>query len=82
MISTKDKASLNIKECLLELYPFKETGVFETHPVYELKNIKIYTIETKGLSDIQDITASVQDIVAASNIHNGLVNVVIHINHG
>jgi secondary thiamine-phosphate synthase enzyme len=34
-----------------------------------------FTIETKGLSDIQDITASVQDIVAASNIHNGLVNV-------
>ncbi|UCE71572.1 MAG: YjbQ family protein [Nitrospiraceae bacterium] len=32
-------------------------------------------METKGLSDIQDITASVQDIVAASNIRNGLVNV-------
>ncbi|KPK36059.1 MAG: secondary thiamine-phosphate synthase enzyme [Nitrospira bacterium SG8_35_1] len=34
-----------------------------------------FTMETKGLSDIQDITASVQDIVAASNIRNGLVNV-------
>ena len=34
-----------------------------------------FTTETKGLSDIQDITASVQDIVAASNIRNGLVNV-------
>ena len=34
-----------------------------------------FTMETKGLSDIQDITASVQDIVAASNIRHGLVNV-------
>jgi secondary thiamine-phosphate synthase enzyme len=36
---------------------------------------KQFTIETKGLSDIKDITASVQDIVATSNIQNGLVNV-------
>ena len=36
---------------------------------------KQFTIETKGLSDIKDITSLVQDIVATSNIQNGLVNV-------
>lgn len=33
------------------------------------------TIETKGFSDIRDITAQVQEIVAGSGITNGLVHI-------
>jgi secondary thiamine-phosphate synthase enzyme len=36
---------------------------------------KQITIQTKGFSDIKDITAEVQDIVAKSKIRNGLVNI-------
>ncbi len=36
---------------------------------------KQINIETKGLSDIKDITGEVQDAVAQSKIRNGLVNV-------
>ena len=36
---------------------------------------KQITIETKGFSDIKDITGEVKDIVAKSKIRNGLVNV-------
>ena len=34
-----------------------------------------FTIKTKGLSDIKDITGYVREIITKSNIGNGLVNV-------
>ena len=34
-----------------------------------------FSIQTKGLSDIRDITGQVQDIVHKSGVKNGLVNV-------
>ncbi len=36
---------------------------------------KQFSIDTKGFSDIKDITVHVQDIVEKSNIRNGLVNI-------
>jgi D-aminoacyl-tRNA deacylase len=43
-------AGLNIKECLLELYDFKETGVFGNHPVYSFgDNVKLYTIKERHI---------------------------------
>jgi len=36
---------------------------------------KEFTIDTKGFSDIKDITGKVQDIVVKSGIKNGLVNI-------
>ncbi len=36
---------------------------------------KQITIETKGFSDIKDITGEVKEVVAKSKIRNGLVNV-------
>ncbi len=36
---------------------------------------KQFTIQTKGFSDIKDITSDVQKIVARSGIKNGLVNI-------
>jgi secondary thiamine-phosphate synthase enzyme len=36
---------------------------------------KQITLDTKGFSDIRDITGEVQDIVSQSKIKNGLVNV-------
>jgi secondary thiamine-phosphate synthase enzyme len=36
---------------------------------------KQITIDTKGFSDIKDITGEVQDIVLKSKIRNGLVNI-------
>ena len=44
--STKDPAGMNIKECLLELFDFKESEEeFEDNPIYEFNNkkIKLYT---------------------------------------
>jgi D-aminoacyl-tRNA deacylase len=49
IVSEKDIAGLNIKENLLELFPFKEQGVFETRPVYVLDNVKLYTVEQKSI---------------------------------
>ncbi|GBD97886.1 MAG TPA: YjbQ family protein [Nitrospirae bacterium] len=34
-----------------------------------------FTIQTKGFSDIKDITGMVQDIIIKSRIRNGLVNI-------
>jgi secondary thiamine-phosphate synthase enzyme len=34
-----------------------------------------FSIQTKGLSDIRDITGKVQDIVHKSRVKNGLVNI-------
>lgn len=36
---------------------------------------KQFTIDTKGLSDIKDVTGEVQDIVSKSKIKNGLVHI-------
>ena len=36
-----------------------------------------FAIETKGLSDIKDITGTVQELVTTSTIRNGLVNIFI-----
>ena len=36
---------------------------------------KEFTIDTKGFSDIHDVTGRVQDIVSKSGISNGLVNI-------
>ena len=49
VISETDPAGLNIKECLLELYDWKETDTYENHPVYEYKNAKLYSIEEKSI---------------------------------
>ena len=49
IISEQDPAGLNIKECLLELYDWKETDTYENHPVYEYKNAKLYSIEEKSI---------------------------------
>lgn len=46
IVSEHDPAGLNIKECLLELYDFKEIGVFDTHPVYSFgDNVRLYTLQ-------------------------------------
>ncbi len=44
IVSTKDQAGMNIKECLIEL-GFKEDGVFEGHKVYSLNDMKLYTTD-------------------------------------
>jgi secondary thiamine-phosphate synthase enzyme len=36
---------------------------------------KQFSIQTKGFSDIRDITSEVQDIVSKSKIKNGIVNI-------
>lgn len=36
-----------------------------------------FSIDTKGFSDIRDITSRVQDIVARSRISNGIVNIFV-----
>ena len=46
IVSEQDPAGLNIKECLLELYDFKEGGVFDSYPVYSLgEGVKLYTLQ-------------------------------------
>ncbi|MCK5282069.1 MAG: hypothetical protein KAK00_01555 [Nanoarchaeota archaeon] len=45
IVSEQDPASMNIKECLLELYGFKEESSFENHPVHTYNNVKLYSIE-------------------------------------
>ena len=52
--SSKDPAGINIKNCLLELFNFKETSEnFDNNPVYELnidnKVIKLYTTEKDSI---------------------------------
>ncbi len=50
IISKKDPAGLNIKENLLELFPFqKTTEIFDNNFVYQLKDIKIYTTEKESI---------------------------------
>ncbi len=45
IVSKKDPAGMNIKQCLLELYSFKETeDKFDDNPVFELDNTKLYTV--------------------------------------
>jgi len=36
-----------------------------------------FSINTKGFSDVRDITSRVQDIVARSGISNGIVNIFV-----
>ncbi len=46
IVSEQCPAGLNVKECLLELYDFKETSSFDNHPLYSYKdNVKLYTIK-------------------------------------
>jgi len=48
IITTPDFAGLNIKERLLENYDFIELNEkFDTHNIYEYKNIKIYTTDKR-----------------------------------
>jgi len=54
IVSLCDLAGINIKECLLELYPFKELGEpFCRHPVYslcsEFHDARLYTVETDSI---------------------------------
>lgn len=50
IVSTKDPAGLNIKESLLELFDFKELDKeFESHKIYQLKDITIYTTDKKSI---------------------------------
>lgn len=51
IVSKKDEAGLNIKERLLELYDFKETGEeFEGNPVFELnESVRLYTCEKDSI---------------------------------
>lgn len=51
IISKKDQAGLNIKERLLELYEFKDSGeVFEGDKVYELnENVKLYSSDKDSI---------------------------------
>ncbi|MBS1266769.1 MAG: D-aminoacyl-tRNA deacylase [Candidatus Woesearchaeota archaeon] len=45
IVSEKDLAGMNIKKTLLDLYSFEKKGVFESEPVYELENTKLYTTQ-------------------------------------
>ncbi len=45
--SVLDPAGLTIKENLLEQAHWEESGVFDTHPVYSHKNLRLYTITTR-----------------------------------
>ena len=48
--SKKDAAGMNIREQLLSLFDFKETTEkFETNPVFEFKDILLYTAETESI---------------------------------
>ncbi len=50
IVSKKDPAGMNIKECLLDLFPFKELDKkFEKNPVYQLKNITLYTVNKETI---------------------------------
>ncbi|MBD3163678.1 hypothetical protein GF323_00590 [Candidatus Woesearchaeota archaeon] len=44
IISEKDPAGINIRECLLQLCPFKEINRLESHPAHKYRNCRIYTI--------------------------------------
>jgi D-aminoacyl-tRNA deacylase len=44
IVSTKDPAGMNVKEMLLEIFPFKETGqTFEGATVHRLDEVSLYT---------------------------------------
>lgn len=47
--TTDDKASVNIKECLLELYDWEEDGEFDSLPIYSLGKAKLYTTNTTSI---------------------------------
>src|SRR3989344_1475102 len=48
--SKKDAAGMNIREQLLSLFDFKETTEkFENNPVFEFKDIRLYTAETESI---------------------------------
>ena len=50
IICSTDPAGMNMKESLITLFPFKETDeTFNNHPIYEHKNLKIYTTEEKTI---------------------------------
>lgn len=49
IVSEKDEAGLNIKENLLELFDFREDGVFETRPVYTRGDIRLYSVEQESI---------------------------------
>jgi len=49
IVSEKDLAGLNIKERLLELFSFKENGVFNSRPVYRMNNLKLYTVQQESI---------------------------------
>ena len=55
IVSKKDIAGMNIKECLLRLFDFKETGQeFEGKKIYEIKfekeKIRLYTTENDSIN--------------------------------
>ena len=55
IVSKKDIAGMNIKECLLRLFEFKETGQeFEGEKIYEIKvekeKIRLYTTENDSIN--------------------------------
>lgn len=50
IVSKTDPAGMNIKERLLELYKFEKTDEnFENNPVYQLNDIKLYTVEKESI---------------------------------
>jgi len=45
IVSTEDPAGINIKECLLSLFSFENTGQYRNYPVYSYINLDLYTID-------------------------------------
>lgn len=50
IVSTKDLAGVTIKEALMRIFDFQETGdQFDGHPVYRFQNIKLFTTKTDSI---------------------------------
>ncbi len=87
IVSKKDQAGLNIKECLLRLFDFKETNEeFEREKIYEIKvekeKIRLYTTEKVSV-DCEYIDEKINaDFIVFATKHqskSGIASLSVHI---
>lgn len=79
--SNTDKAGVNIKERLLEIYGFTACGEFDDNQVYEFDNIRLYSVKKESIFN-EDIDKKIEaDIFIFATTHrsaSGIPSLSVH----
>ncbi len=81
VVSKKDQAGMNIKRCLLDLFPFRKTDqTFDKNEVYENGSIRLYTVEKETIfcDNVDSIAADMVMFATKHQSASGIHSLSVH----